>query len=84
MPHPLTGPLIGFASRLRFPTLFYITLTLWVFNILIPDPIPFVDEIVMGLATLLLATWKKRKPPDDAPPPELRTGVTIKGESRRE
>lgn len=78
----LTGPLMGFASRLKFPTLFFITLALWLVNMVIPDPIPLVDEIVMGLLTLMLATWKKRKEPGGEP--SSREGVTIDGESRRE
>jgi len=81
MPHPMTGPALGFASRLRFPTLFYITLVLFILNLLVPDPIPFIDEILMGLATLLLASWKKRRDPAPADPAQ---GVTIEGESRRE
>ncbi len=81
MPSPATGPLMGFASRLKFPTLFFITLGLWVINLLIPDPLPLIDEIVMGLVTLMLATWKKRTEP---PAPPERAGVTIDGESRRE
>ncbi len=81
MPNPATGPIMGFASRLRFPTLFAITLGLWALNMLIPDPLPLIDEIVMGLVTLMLATWKKpRDPSVDA----ARAGVTIDGESRRE
>ncbi len=78
MTHPATGPLMGFASRLKFPTLFFITLGLWAINLVIPDPLPLVDEIVMGLLTLMLATWKNSK----QPPPS--TGATIEGESRRE
>lgn len=81
MPHPMTGPALGFASRLRFPTLFYISLGLFVINLLVPDPIPFVDEILMGLATLLLARWKKRRDPPSGGPAK---GVTIEGEARRE
>jgi hypothetical protein len=61
--------------------LFYITLALFFINLLVPDPIPFVDEILMGLATLLLASWKKRRDPPGAEPAK---GVTIEGESRRE
>jgi len=81
MTNPATGPIMGYASRLRFPTLFFITLGLWALNMIIPDPLPFIDEIVMGLVTLMLATWKKGKP---APAPPERPGVTIDGESRRE
>jgi hypothetical protein len=81
MPNPATGPLMGFASRLKFPTLFFITLGLWALNMVIPDPVPLIDELVLGLLTLLLATWKNRKEPPAAPD---RAGVTIDGESRRE
>lgn len=81
MPNPATGPIMGFASRLKFPTLFAITLGLWALNMIIPDPLPLVDEIVMGLVTLMLATWKKPRDPAAAP---VREGVTIDGESRRE
>jgi hypothetical protein len=78
MAHPLTGPVIGYMSRLRFPTLFKITVGLFVLNLLIPDPIPFLDEIVMALATLVLASWRRPTPP------ATREGVTLEGESRRE
>jgi len=77
-----TGPIMGYASRLRFPTLFFITLGLWAVNMIIPDPLPFIDEIVMGLLTLMLATWKKGK--QAAPEAPGTPGVTIDGESRRE
>ena len=81
MPSPATGPIMGFASRLKFPTLFFITLGLWAINMVIPDPLPLIDEIVMGLLTVMLATWKNGEVPPPAPD---RAGVTIDGESRRE
>jgi hypothetical protein len=54
--------LTRFASRLRFPQLFALTATLFVLDLLIPDLIPFVDELLLGLATLLLANWKRDQP----------------------
>ncbi|TWI12096.1 hypothetical protein IP93_01377 [Lysobacter ruishenii] len=27
----------------------------------LPDAVPFIDEILLGLGTLLLANWKDRK-----------------------
>jgi hypothetical protein len=78
MAHPLTGPVVGYLSRLRFPTLFKITLGLFVLDLLLPDPIPFLDEIMMALVTLVLASWGR-----SAPPP-TRDGSIIEGESRRE
>jgi hypothetical protein len=78
MSHPLTGPLVGFASRLRFPTLFKITIAVMLISWLLPDPIPFIDEIATALAAMVLASWRR---PEPAPPPAAQV---IDGESRRE
>ena len=32
----------------------------------IPDVLPFVDEILLGLGAALLGSWKKRKEPGSA------------------
>lgn len=61
MPNPLLSPILRFARGLRFPTLFLVTAALFALNLLIPDPIPFVDEIVLGLATALLGSIGARK-----------------------
>ena len=50
-----------FASRLRFPKLFAITLAIFVIDLLTPDLIPFVDEILLALVTALLGAWKRRR-----------------------
>jgi len=63
MANPLLGPILGYASRLRFPTLFKIVAALFIFDLIIPDFIPFLDEIMLGLGTVLLASWKNRKTP---------------------
>lgn len=60
MPTPLLAPLLAFARRLRYPTLFKITGALFLLTLVVPDPIPFVDEILLALGTLLLANWKDR------------------------
>ena len=80
MTSPLTGPFLAFAARLRFPTLFWITGGLFLVDLLIPDLIPFADEILLGLATLILSNWQKpvgnergsvieHEPPRPPPPP---------------
>ncbi len=66
MSNPLLGPILGFASRLRFPTLFLVIAALFAFDLVIPDFIPFLDEILLGLGTVLLASWKNRKVPADS------------------
>jgi hypothetical protein len=52
-----------FASRLRFPKLFAITLAIFIIDVLVPDLIPFVDEILLALVTALLGSWKRRREP---------------------
>ena len=80
MANPLTGPLLAYASQLRFPTLFKITLGVFLLDLLIPDFIPFADEILLGLGALILSNWQKPKqggalidvePPPPPPPPPL-------------
>lgn len=73
MPTPLLVPFLAFARRLRYPTLFKVTAALFILTLVVPDPIPFVDEILLALGTLLLANWKNR----DA---NTRTGEVIDGE----
>lgn len=53
------------AGRLRFPALFMVTAALFVVNLVVPDPLPFVDEILLGLVTLMLGAWKDRRGADD-------------------
>jgi len=69
MPNPIMLPLLRWAGKLRYPTLFKVTAALFVASVLIPDPIPFLDEIVFGLGTLLLANWKTRAPAAPEPIP---------------
>lgn len=56
-----------YASRLKFPQLFAVTATLFLIDLILPDLLPFVDEILLGLATLLLANWKKKAKPIEDP-----------------
>ena len=56
-----TGPLFRFAERLRFPQLFLLTAGLFLLDLVVPDLIPFVDEILLGLLTLLFAGWRRRR-----------------------
>jgi Family of unknown function (DUF6116) len=66
MANPLLTPILGFASRLRFPTLFKIVAALFIIDLVTPDLIPFLtfgmpfDEVLMAALTLLLASWKGR------------------------
>ena len=48
--------LMGFAAGLRFPRLLAITAVLFILDMIIPDMIPFADEILLGLLSLVLAS----------------------------
>jgi hypothetical protein len=41
--------------------LFLVTAALFVVDLAIPDVIPFIDEVLLGLGTLLLGSWKRRR-----------------------
>ena len=68
MSSPMLLPVLEWARKLRYPTLFKITAALFVLDTLFLDPLPFVDEILLGLGTLLLANWKSRKEKTAEPP----------------
>jgi hypothetical protein len=63
MANPLVAPIIGFLGRLSFPRLFVLAAGLWALDMVIPDFIPFIDELLLGIGTLLLASFRKRKDP---------------------
>ncbi len=70
MANPLLAPLLGFFGKLSYPRLFALTAALFALDVVTPDLVPFADELLLGLGTLLLANWKKRKEPaasDKAP-----------------
>jgi len=49
-------------SRLGSRTLLLLAAALFVIDLLVPDPLPFVDEIILGVTTLLLARRRDRLP----------------------
>lgn len=58
-----------YLGRLRFPALFLLTMALFALNVAVPDPIPFVDEILLALVGLLLASLRERgRDREDASP----------------
>ena len=63
MPNPLLAPVLNFFSKLSYPRLFALTAALFAIDLVVPDIVPFADELLLGLGTLLLANWRKRKDP---------------------
>jgi hypothetical protein len=73
----IAGIVLRWASGLRFPYLFLITALLFGFNLLVPDFVPVVDELIMGLVALTLASLRKK--PQEAssaksPPGNIKPG----------
>jgi hypothetical protein len=57
----LIGWLVSRLAQLRFPRLFAISATLFALDLIVPDLIPFADELLLGLGTALLGSWRSRK-----------------------
>lgn len=68
MSNPFLSPVLRWLGKLSFPRLFAVTAALFFIDLLVPDFIPLIDEILLGLGTLLLARWKK--PSNEKPPIE--------------
>ena len=50
-----------FAAGLSYPKLFFLTAAIFLADFFLLDPLPFVDEALLGLLTLMLSRFKKRK-----------------------
>ncbi len=57
----LLAPVVAWASRLRFPTLFGLTLGLFVVDLVVPDLVPLADELLLGLLTAVLASLRRTR-----------------------
>ncbi len=62
MPISINQLVARFASRLRYPYLFVLLLVLFLLDLVIPDAIPFVDEALLALLTVLVGSWGNRRP----------------------
>ena len=63
------GLVAGLLRRLnlRFPTLFALLAVLTLLDLVLPDPLPLVDELGLALLTLLLGLWRDRRTPRTTP-----------------
>ena len=64
------GILTRVLGRLRFPQLFAVLAGLLLLDLLVPDPIPFLDEMVLAVFTLLVGLWRERDVDVAVKPPE--------------
>ena len=61
----LIGPLRRYLARLRYPQLFMVFAVLFLVDLVIPDVVPFIDEILLLVATMLIGSFKRRRAPVD-------------------
>jgi hypothetical protein len=54
----LVGSLVG---RLKYPWVFALLAVLFVADLVVPDPIPFLDELMLALLTFLVGSWRTRR-----------------------
>ena len=52
---------LAWARGLRFPWIVALAAGLFVADLLVPDFIPFVDEVLLGLVTILLGTRRRTR-----------------------
>ena len=87
-PRSLLATLVArFLPRLRYPYLFLILGGLFLVDLVIPDPIPMLDEVLLAVLTFLAATLttreESRPPPRDITPAEDEDLVIGPGDDHR-
>jgi hypothetical protein len=64
---PLTALVNRFLPRLRFPYLFLVLGALFLVDLVVPDPIPLIDELLLAVLTFVAATFTTRREQDPTP-----------------
>jgi len=67
--NPIRSKIIPYLESLRFPVLLLITAALFLVDLVVPDVVPFVDEVLLALIVALLSRLKRRK--KDSPPEQV-------------
>ena len=74
MSPPLTALVNRLLPRMRYPYLFLVLGGLFLVDLVVPDPIPLVDEIMLAVLTFIAASFSTRQEADPEPrditPPE--------------
>ena len=60
-PTSIVSMFLAFANQLKYRNLFLIIISLFVIDLFVPDFIPLIDEIILGLLAIILANWKKER-----------------------
>ncbi len=60
-PITFVNTFLAFADKLKYRNLFLIVIGLFAADLFVPDFIPLIDEIILGLLAIILANWKKER-----------------------
>jgi len=74
------GLIRGFLSRLKFPQLFLVLAALFAADMIIPDPILFLDEAILGVLAVMFGLWRNRSEDDEEDQPPMKN-ITPEKES---
>jgi len=85
-PSPVAALINRLIPGIRFPWLFAILAGLLAIDLVIPDPIPFIDEVILALLTVLAASWRGSRsdavaPPRDITPIDEAEGMLPRGDA---
>lgn len=58
---------IPYLESLRFPVLLIVTAVVFLVNVIVPDVIPFIDEVLLALVVAVLSRLKRRKDVEPGP-----------------
>lgn len=61
MANPLLNPVLAWLGRLRNPHLFAVAAALFLVDLAVPDLLPFVDELLLGMLTLWLGSRRHER-----------------------
>ena len=70
---PLTTLVQRLLPRLRYPQLFLALAALLLVDLVLPDPVPLLDELLLATLTFIAASLRRRReepPPRDVTPPD--------------
>ncbi|WP_231756889.1 DUF6116 family protein [Microbulbifer elongatus] len=81
LPSAFVGWFLNYARKLKHPQLFKWICALFLIDLIIPDFLPFVDEILLGLGTIFLASWRKRR--DELRDPPQRNEKVVTGTAEK-
>ena len=52
------GRITAFLDRLSTSNLLFVVAAVFAVDLVVPDMLPFIDEVVLGVLTILLARWR--------------------------